>query len=104
MNVFTEEEYLRKAESHRKVLDVLVNKGKAVERLLNNEDFKELFIEDLEQTELHRLVCALGSGDSDREALVNQIMSIGYTMNYLGIVSNNAKQAEHEILERFTDE
>jgi hypothetical protein len=76
----------------------LVEKGKALDRLLNNADFKEIILTDfLEKSSLVLSSQLATIRQEMRGAIVEQLLARSHLRSYLNMVLNDANNAQAEI-------
>lgn len=80
----------------------LVNKGKALTRLMSNRDFKSLILEGFCFEEAARSIKLSANtllSESGRNECIRQAQAAGYLELYLELIKRDAKLAENTIVE-----
>lgn len=79
----------------------MVELGSALERLLNNRDFKRVILEGYFREEAVRLVSAKADvacqSGASQASILKQIDAIGCVQDYLRLIQHHASQAEKEV-------
>ena len=84
-----------------KMYESLIHKGEALKRLMNNSDFKELFLDDLLikslKTDSIRLSNTISTDGFN--SIARNISALGFLADYLETITKNAKDAEYSLKE-----
>lgn len=79
----------------------MIDTGAALERLMNNRDFKEVILEGYFREEAIRLVSAKADvafqSEASQASIIKQIDAIGCVQDYLRLLQRYAAQAEKEV-------
>lgn len=78
-----------------------IEMGAALERLLNNRDFKKVFVEGYFREEAIRLVSIKADvacqSEASQASILKQIDAIGCVQDYLRLIQIQTSQAEKEV-------
>ena len=85
----------------RKELSETVAKGEAVQRLLKNKDFKQIVLEYYFKDTMTGLSHSLANQYKPefRQAITEQILSIGHLSNFLNMIIEDGNRAVTELRE-----